>query len=116
MTEQRCGLVAVVGAPNAGKSTLVNALVGQKVAIVSPKAQTTRAKLLGVACGIELTPQCKPLAFELHERKTYRRNRNRRSSSKRFRGNRTRHIEMTTNHFTNRRLRIRQGLTGQGLR
>lgn len=49
MTEQRCGLVAVVGAPNAGKSTLVNALVGQKVAIVSPKAQTTRAKLLGVA-------------------------------------------------------------------
>ena len=46
---QRCGLVAVVGAPNAGKSTLVNALVGQKVAIVSPKAQTTRARLMGVA-------------------------------------------------------------------
>ena len=45
----RCGLVAVVGAPNAGKSTLVNALVGQKVAIVSPKAQTTRTRLLGVA-------------------------------------------------------------------
>jgi len=45
----RCGLVAVVGAPNAGKSTLVNALVGQKVAIVSPKAQTTRARLMGVA-------------------------------------------------------------------
>ncbi|NTS63618.1 GTPase Era [Sphingomonas sp. HHU CXW] len=47
--KQRCGLVAVVGAPNAGKSTLVNALVGQKVAIVSPKAQTTRTKLMGVA-------------------------------------------------------------------
>ncbi|MDB5681903.1 MAG: GTPase Era, partial [Sphingomonas bacterium] len=46
---QHCGLVAVVGAPNAGKSTLVNALVGQKVAIVSPKAQTTRTRLLGVA-------------------------------------------------------------------
>ncbi|MDG2002127.1 MAG: GTPase Era [Novosphingobium sp.] len=44
-----CGLVAVIGAPNAGKSTLVNALVGQKVAITSSKAQTTRARLLGVA-------------------------------------------------------------------
>ena len=51
MSEQvtRCGLVAVIGAPNAGKSTLVNALVGQKVAIVSAKAQTTRARLLGIA-------------------------------------------------------------------
>ncbi len=46
---QHCGTVAVVGAPNAGKSTLVNALVGQKVAIVSPKAQTTRVRLMGVA-------------------------------------------------------------------
>jgi GTP-binding protein Era len=46
---QRCGLVAVVGAPNAGKSTLVNALVGQKVAIVSPKAQTTRTRIMGLA-------------------------------------------------------------------
>ncbi len=45
----RCGHVAVIGAPNAGKSTLVNALVGQKVAIVSPKAQTTRTRMLGVA-------------------------------------------------------------------
>ena len=51
MSEQttRAGFVSVIGAPNAGKSTLVNALVGQKVAIVSPKAQTTRARLLGIA-------------------------------------------------------------------
>ena len=47
--ETRAGFVAVIGAPNAGKSTLVNALVGQKVAIVSPKAQTTRARLMGIA-------------------------------------------------------------------
>ena len=47
MTE-RAGFAAVIGAPNAGKSTLVNALVGQKVAIVSPKAQTTRARLMGI--------------------------------------------------------------------
>jgi GTPase len=47
--KQKCGLVAVIGAPNAGKSTLVNALVGQKVAIVSAKAQTTRARMLGIA-------------------------------------------------------------------
>lgn len=46
---QRCGVVAILGAPNAGKSTLVNALVGQKVAITSPKAQTTRTRVLGVA-------------------------------------------------------------------
>jgi len=48
-TKQKCGVVAVLGAPNAGKSTLVNALVGQKVAITSAKAQTTRARMLGIA-------------------------------------------------------------------
>ena len=50
---QHCGLVAILGAPNAGKSTLVNALVGQKVAIVSPKAQTTRTRLMGIAIADE---------------------------------------------------------------
>jgi GTP-binding protein Era len=49
----RCGVVAVIGAPNAGKSTLVNQLVGQKVAITSAKAQTTRARLLGIALADE---------------------------------------------------------------
>ena len=45
----KCGVVAVIGAPNAGKSTLVNQLVGQKVAITSAKAQTTRARVMGIA-------------------------------------------------------------------
>lgn len=45
----RCSFVAVLGAPNAGKSTLVNAFVGTKVSIVSPKVQTTRTRVRGVA-------------------------------------------------------------------
>ncbi|NNF79695.1 MAG: GTPase Era [Rhizobiales bacterium] len=48
-TNKRCGFVALIGAPNAGKSTLVNQLVGQKVAIVTHKVQTTRARLRGIA-------------------------------------------------------------------
>lgn len=52
MNEQektRCGFVAVIGAPNAGKSTLMNTLVGSKVSIVSPKVQTTRTMVRGIA-------------------------------------------------------------------
>jgi GTP-binding protein Era len=46
--ESRCGFVAIVGAPNAGKSTLLNRMAGAKLSIVSPKAQTTRFRVLGI--------------------------------------------------------------------
>ena len=48
MTQTRTAFIAIVGCPNVGKSSILNRLLGQKVAVVSPKPQTTRTKIMGV--------------------------------------------------------------------
>ena len=58
MDNFRSGVVALIGPPNAGKSTLLNALIGEKVAIVSPKPQTTRSQITGI-----LNDEAKQIVF-----------------------------------------------------
>src|SRR5512134_3986762 len=61
MTEFRCGTVALAGRPNTGKSSLLNKLIGQKIASVSPKAQTTRRTVTGILT----TPSCQYVYVDL---------------------------------------------------
>jgi GTP-binding protein Era len=75
---QRCGLVAIVGRPNVGKSTLLNALVGQKISITSRKAQTTRHRIVGVRTeGDDQFVFVDTPGFQVHHKAALNRNLNR---------------------------------------
>ncbi len=75
---QRCGLVAIVGRPNVGKSTLLNALVGQKISITSKKAQTTRHRITGIrTLGVSQFVFVDTPGFQTRQRKALNRTLNR---------------------------------------
>ena len=69
----RAGFVSIIGKPNVGKSTLMNALLGEKISIITPKAQTTRHRILGIYNQPEYqivfsdTPGVVNAAYKLHE-------------------------------------------------
>ena len=70
----KAGFVNIIGSPNVGKSTLMNALVGEKISIITSKAQTTRDRILGIVNGDDFqiiysdTPGIIKPGYELHER------------------------------------------------
>ena len=65
--DTRAGFATLIGAPNAGKSTLMNAMVGQKVSIVTPKVQTTRSRIRGIAMQDEADNLCRYTRYFLTE-------------------------------------------------
>src|SRR6185436_16068819 len=73
MNNHKAGFVNIIGNPNAGKSTLLNAMVGEKISIISPKVQTTRHRILGIVTKPEYqivfsdTPGLLQPKYELHK-------------------------------------------------
>jgi len=73
VTPHKSGFVSIIGCPNVGKSTLLNALVGEKLSIITSKAQTTRHRIMGIVSGDDYqivfsdTPGILKPAYQLHQ-------------------------------------------------